>query len=191
MTRKQLFLAILISSASITLSGQEKLEREYRIPQKRVPTKAQNFVNKMQLEGNVKWFIEESLQGKSMEAKVISQKVKYSIEFDTLGNLQDIEIQIKKKQVPNNVWKNIDKELSSSLKKHKVIKIQQQLSGDSQQVLQAFLKKSFERITIKYELVVKGKAGKKKHLFEYTFSNSGNFEKREKIIFRNSDNLEY
>lgn len=191
MRLKQILLISFVLGLSFTLSGQEKLEREYRIRKNKVPAKAIHFVKSMQLKSTIKWYAEESLTGKSIEAKTTFKKIKYSIEFDTLGNLQDIEILIEKRQIPQHTWKTIDQELTSYFKKYKVVKIQKQLSGNSEQVLSAFLKNDFSNITIKYELIIKGKVKKKKHLFEYTFSDSGAFEKREKIVFRNSDNLEY
>lgn len=185
--------SLLIGSLFICtiLFAQEKFEREYRIKKNKVPQKAIAFVTSLKLKSKIKWFGEESSQGRSIEAKTKARKIKYSIEFDTLGNLQDVEIQIAKQQIPKATLEQIQKTLSTDFTKFKFVKIQKQLSGKSEAVLSSILQKKYTDVTIKYEIVLKGTLRKKKHLYEYTFSDDGMFEKREKIIFKNSDNLEY
>lgn len=173
------------------LCAQEKLEREYRIKRNKVPKKAIVFVKSLQLNNKIKWFGEESLHGSSIEAKTKVGKTKYSIEFDTLGNLQDVEIQIAKKQIPTRTLEKIQEKLGTDFTKFKFIKIQKQFSGKSEHVRSCILRKQYTEVTIKYEIVLKGTLQKKKGLYEYTFTDKGIYEKRERIIFKNSDNLEY
>lgn len=187
--KKNLLLSCLFICTA--LCAQEKLEREYRIKKNKVPQKAIAFVNSLQFNSKIKWFGEKSLQGTSIEAKTKVGRSKYSIEFDTLGNLQDVEIQITKKQIPAATLGNIQKKLGADFTKFKFVKIQKQLSGKTDNVRTSVLNKNYAGVTIKYEIVLKGTLQKKKYLFEYTFTDQGIYEKREKIIFKNSDNLEY
>ena len=48
-----------------------------------------------------------------------------------------------------------------------------------------------QRLTRKYEIVLKGKENKKYQMMEYLFSNEGKFEDKAIIIMKNTDNLEY
>ena len=48
-----------------------------------------------------------------------------------------------------------------------------------------------QRLTRKYEIVLKGKKNKKYQMVEYLFSNEGKFEDKAIIIMKNTDNLEY
>lgn len=191
MTLLKKIILLLCCLTSLYNFGQEKLEREYRIKAKTVPLKAKQFLDSLQIGNNIKWFGEESLQGKSIEAKTRFNKIKYSIEFDTLGNLQDVEIEISKKVIPPKILNSIDQQLRSDFKKYKFVKIQKQITGSNKQVITYLKGNKKAAILIKYEIVLKGIKKRKKYLYEYTFSDKGFTEKRERIVFRNSDNLEY
>lgn len=186
---RSLFLFLLIACC-IHARAQEKFEREYRLKKENIPSKAVEFVKKFNFDRAVKWFGEESLQGKSIEAKVKFNKTKYSIEFDTLGNLQDVEIEIPFQKIQKNSAQKIQEFFAKDFQKFKIIKIQKQFSGTPAEVLND-LKNNGNSSSIKYEIVVKGKDQSGRNLYEYTFSSAGDFEKKEKIIFRNSDHLEY
>ncbi|MFD2566197.1 hypothetical protein [Pseudotenacibaculum haliotis] len=184
-------ILFFVTIGTLSSYGQNKFEREYRIKEKDVPAKAVDFISLLKFDSNIKWYAEESSQGKSIEAKTKFKSVKYSIEFDTNGNLQDVEIEISTEDISKDTYSKIQNTFSSDFSKFKIIKIQKQLSGSEKKVLDHLLKETNNVITIKYEIVVKGKSNKGKNLYEYTFTNSGALEKREKIIFKNSDHLEY
>ena len=192
MNANKVFLTVfyLLFFAS-NLLAQNKFEREYRIKEKSVPKKAIDFISNLQFDSHIKWYAEESSQGKSIEAKTKYQKVKYSIEFSTDGQLQDVEIEIEGKDILKDVFSKIQNRFSSDFSKFKIVKIQKQLSGSDRGIINFLKKGTKSSVTIKYEIVAKGKSQKGKNLFEYTFSHTGEFEKREKIIFKNSDHLEY
>ena len=48
-----------------------------------------------------------------------------------------------------------------------------------------------QRLTRKYEIVLKGKENRKYQMMEYLFSNEGKFEHKATIMIKNTDNLEY
>lgn len=182
-----LTLIFLIQS----LEAQEKLEREYRIRKDIVPLKARTFIKSLSFLHTVKWYGEESLNGKSIEAKTKHNRRKYSIEFDTQGNLQDVEIEISKTKISNEAFKNILLNLEKEFVTFKIIKIQKQLTGSEKDIKKYIIDNIRNDVILKYEIVLKGKKSKGKQLYEFTFSEKGNLEKKEKIIFRNTDHLEY
>ncbi|MEL7341524.1 MAG: hypothetical protein AAGM67_13685, partial [Bacteroidota bacterium] len=84
-------LFIFISASG--LHAQEKLEKERRIQDDEVPAAARSFIDSCMFGGTIKWYSEEELDGMSVEAKLKEVGYRYSIEFDTLGQIEDVEIE--------------------------------------------------------------------------------------------------
>lgn len=184
-----LFLAVHYSN---NLCAQKKFEKESRIKQKDVPFKALQFINSLELNKKVKWYQEEGFKTKSIEAKFKLNKIKYSLEFDTLGIIEDLEIEAN--------WKGLDARLLDSIfliikkdcLKHKIVKLQIQYSGDESAIFTK-IKTLVNNVnlTIKYELIITCKIKKNVDLYEYLFSETGKLLSISKIVFRNSSHLEY
>ena len=189
---KQDFLLLLLLLGLFTANGQIKLEREYRLPMESVPLSAREYVDAFAFSSKVKWYYEENLLGNSIEAKVKENKKRYSIEFDTLGNLQDIEVEAKWNQLPDKAKVQIVEELTRKFTKHKIDKLQFQYSGHKE-VLLALIQHGItsDRYTTKYEIVVNAKTAGERRLYEITFNAAGVLEQLSEIIFKNTDNLEY
>ena len=185
---KKLFLLFFVLSCNSILA-QKKYEREFGIKEKDVPEKAVIFINNMSFDKTVKWYREEGLTGESIEAKTTYKKNKFSIEFDTLGNVEDIEIMTSWSMLEDNTKSSICSRLSSDFKKFKLQKIQLHYTGSSSDLQSFFTSKN--GLTKKYEIVVEGKTEEGYQRFEYTFTAEGTFEKRAEIISRNTDILEY
>ena len=192
MSRKILCIGFFCLLSATLVFGQEKYEKESRIKLGEAPLLARQFLDSLNFNRKIKWYMEESLNGKSIEAKSKYQKQRYSIEFDTLGNLQDVEMEIKWDHLSNPLKDSIKQNLKKEFEKFKFIKIQEQLTGSRSDIISYLLKRK-EKIglTTRYEIVLKGVAAGQVDLFEYTFAESGSIEKRAKVIFRNTDNLEY
>lgn len=174
----------------LTVSGQTKFEREYRIKEQDVPQKALTFMDSLSLRGKIKWFAEESQDGKTIEAKTVYNKDKYSIEFDSIGNVLDVEKKVSFKNLKPDLIKNICQQLSRNLSKHKIIKTQIQWMGNTN-VLSELIKegKSSEDYTENYEMVVKGKKDGQSSYYEFLLDSKGQVVKVLEIIQRGSDNL--
>jgi len=172
--------------------AQEKFEKESRISEEEIPAIAKSFIKEIQSEKKVRWYMEQSQSGTSIEAKFTSARKDYSIEFDSLGSIEDIEIIIDWNEIAEGVTQNIRQEMNSKFEKWKIRKIQIQYTGDREVLLELGKnKKPTEDYVIKYEIVVKGKKEGRPKLFEMTFSEQGEFLKSSTIIFKNTDILEY
>lgn len=190
---KKIFIGLLsYFLLTCSLFAQQKYEREYRVKPEEVPGAARDFLNSCSFSAKVKWYGEESLEGHSVEAKLKEENVKYSIEFDTLGNLQDVEIDIAWQEIEQRTQENILANLNQEFEKHRLIKIQLQWTGSEEALLELIrtgkTDKAFNR---KYEIVLKGKKDKKSAWYEFLFSEDGSIERKAIIIFRNTDNLDY
>lgn len=183
-----LFLAIF----SNQLYAQIKYEKESRLKEKDVPTIALDFIDSLAVGRKVRWYFEEGLNRTSIEAKFKMNDQKYSIEFDTVGNLEDVEIQLDWDELNKSLRDSIDFYLGHDCKKFKVKKIQIQYSGD-RSVLLPKLKTGESRgnYIVRYEVVAKCCKEENVTLLEYLFSDSGQKLTVSQIVFKNSSHLEY
>jgi hypothetical protein len=184
---KTLVLFLLLCPALCI--SQVKVEKESRIKTDEVPDKAIKFVKTVGFDKKIKWYREESADSVSIEGKTKYNKQKYSIEFDTLGTIQDIEIKIQWTDLPEAVQHSVDSCLSHNFQTYQVKKIQEQFSGSDNQMSK--FTETTDGLTIKYEIVISGKSNGEIEWFECTFDQNGLWEKSRRIIFSNSDNLEY
>lgn len=180
----------LISSISIS---QEKFEKEYRIDFSEAPKKSQQIITKWEFPKKVKWYAEESNDGKTFEAKTCYKKHRYSIEFSESGEILDVEKTVKFKKLENSLQHVITKTLTKKYKKFKIKKTQIQLKGIENELYEMVfgLKSITKSIVRNYELIVKAKKDSDYELYEILFDENGNIVKELKFKLTNSLNLEF
>ena len=122
-------ILLLVVQYSSNLYAQEKYEKESRIKQKNVPSKALLFIDSLNFKNKIKWYKEEGLYRKSFEAKFKYNKARYSVEFDTLGNIEDLEIEVDWEDLKSNISDSISLQLKIDCIKHKIVKVQKQYKG--------------------------------------------------------------
>lgn len=172
--------------------AQQKYEKESRIEHSEVPQQAIAFIDALAFNTKIKWYLEQGLNEKSIEAKFKHSKKKYSIEFDTLGNIQDIEIIIKNNDVKEAVKKSIQESLNTDCIKHTIDKIQIQYTGPQTSLLAKIkINQDTSELKTHYEVVVKCKNQESSEVFEYLFDSLGTRISKTKFIFKNSSHLEY
>ncbi|MBK7474895.1 MAG: hypothetical protein IPI11_02330 [Haliscomenobacter sp.] len=187
------YFALLICLAlPFHLFAQDKFEKESRIKPDEIPAEALSFMDSLNYEAKIKWFKEEGLTRKSIEAKFKYENTKFSVEFNLLGNIEDIEIEVN--------WQNIEPETTDSISKHlqldcskfKIVKVQKQFAGSKNDLFFRFPNEAnSEKTEIKYEIIVKCYQQKEVNLFEYSFNEKGIPLTKSKIVFKNSSHLEY
>ena len=181
------FLAI-----SLAGSAQVKYEQEFRVKEDQVPAEATAYLAGIPFERKVKWFKEISQDGVSFEAKSKLRGQKFSIEFDTLGYLEDIEIDIEENEVPSASWRAINDYFLETFDKTKVEKIQKQWTGDPMKLREML--ETGDEVTghvTRYEIVLRGFAGGKPKLYELLFDSDGRNLKKLEIVPRYTDNLDF
>lgn len=190
---KFIYILLLIAfTCSSNLIAQEKFEKESRIKGDDAPTKAQLFIDSLNVNNKVKWYKEEGLNRQSIEAKFKHDKAKHSVEFNTLGHVEDIEIETNFKDLESNLKEAIILKLKLDCSKHKIVKVQKQYTGSESHLVSTFkTDKTSPSLTIKYELVIRCRQQKKVNLFEYLFNDAGELISTSKIVFKNSSHLEY
>ncbi len=189
---KTAVILISLYISSINVTGQKKYEREYDLKKENVPGMAITFMDSCCPNSKVKWYGEESLTGKTIEAKINYKGSLYSIEFDTSGYIQDVEKKTGIDDIPKNARLAIVNKLDSIFSKHKIEKVQVQWVGYNQALYELIEKRnSTLPYTTNYEIVVKGRKGKSTKMYEVLFSMDGVILRVSEIVQRNSDNLDY
>jgi len=189
---------IIISSISFLLLfpfvsiAQHKYEREYRMKSEMIPQSAKRFIDSISTDLKVKWYKEIGLNDVSFEAKFKHKNKQFSVEFDTLGILQDVEFVIKKCEIAPKVYNKIKGKLDSLYQKWKFQKIQMNYTGSNNNLITSIKKnKPTDRIKFSYEIVLKGKALGNTHLYEITFNDQGEMQNIQQIVQDKADHLEY
>jgi len=171
-------------------SAQTKFEREYRINSAEVPKEAKSFVDSCNFMGKIKWYAEESQDGKTFEAKTRHLGKKYSIEFDTTGVLQDIEKEVEFDKLDKSLQVPMGKTLGNHFKSYKVRKIQIQWTGE-RDVLLKLIKNghSDKPYTTQYEIIVKARKNGISRYYEVLLDASCDLLKILEIKQQSADNL--
>jgi hypothetical protein len=186
-----LILVLFLVSFSPVFS-QEKFEKERRIKVEEVPPKALSFMDSLHFQPKIRWYLEEGISNKSVEAKFRRNQARYSVEFNEMGEIEDIEKEIEWEDIDLKVRQSMNQQLGMDCTKYKKTRVQRQFTG-SRQELFAWLNhgQKDQNTVIKYEIVVRCRKGRQVDLYEYLFDAEGEFVTRSKIVFRKSSHLEY
>ncbi len=172
--------------------AQKKLEREYHIKPNAVPKQAAELISR--LFENVKpvWHGEQSLQGTTIEGKFKYKGRRYSVEFDSTGKLEDIELLGKLGDIPKDAREKLSKALEDSFSRYRVVKTQIQWRGSEKQLKQA-IEEGIDSKTpqIRYELVIRGKRKDMTLYYEAQADKDGKLTSLREIIQSNASNLIY
>lgn len=173
------------------LPAQTKFEFERRMDPTAVPSSSLAFVEQLQPDRKVRWFREISEQDTTVEAKTKYRGQWLSVEFHRWGALEDAETNVPYPSLPEMVRDSICEQLFRQTERFRIDKTQIQYSGPETAVVEALTNDAPERVTVRYELVVKAETEKGFELLEFLFDERGTQLKRSTIKFQNTDHLDY
>lgn len=171
--------------------GQQKFERESRISKSDLPAFAVDFQSLFKDNQSMKWYREEGLNRESIETKYRRNGKVFSVEFDTLGVIEDVEIKTKLNELPEQVQENICNTLEKESDSYAIDKIQRQYTGSQSDLEQTALSGECADCTTNYEVVVRMKHDEQLVSFEYLFDHEGSVITRSEIVIQTSSHLEY
>ncbi|MFD1062838.1 hypothetical protein ACFQ1Q_06230 [Winogradskyella litorisediminis] len=164
---------------SVTLIGQEKNEKEERIDFVELPISIQNISKSLPDNAKrIKYYLEVDGSKKSFEIKLKYKSVRYSIEFSEEGELEDIEVLSKFKDIEDSIKTQITSYFEKNFEKHKIIKLQHQYIFNNTSSASEFMKiimSENDKTLPNFELIVEVKTLEKRELREITFNPTGNF----------------
>ncbi len=160
------------------VSGQVKYEREYRITPNDVPEEAREFIHQFPFKRQVRWYRNQYENSSTIEAKVRHNGRLYSIDFDQLGSLNDLEVEIKWKEIPTDIGIQITRNLDSLFVKHRIIRIQAQFCEED---IRAMVKNGIDKYLnqANFEIIVEGQSHRGKLQYEILFSEEGAVMRKE------------
>ncbi|HEY1010186.1 MAG: hypothetical protein ACO1NS_12505 [Daejeonella sp.] len=189
---KRTLIILFLVSAFSAVSAQNKLEREYRIKQSEVPAKALEFVESSFKGVKIKWYGEENLDGKAIEAKGKRDGRLYSIKFDTNGVLHDIEMVIKFGDIPEGTRLRIEKNLQDRFSRYSIQKTQKQWLGATDDLRALAEGKPVSgQYSTNYEISLQGTKDRRTDYFEVLANADGEIVRESKIVQRNNQHLIY
>jgi hypothetical protein len=177
---------------SNTLNGQElKNEKEVRISSSDAPLSAQSTIDNYKVRKKVKWYKQTNFEHVSFEAKFRKQGDFYSVSFDTLGEVIDIEKLIKRKDLDHKEQEKIDTIFCRAFDKFKIIKCQIQFTSDTYNLNKFFENEIYkERADVNYEIEVEGKSNNWLK-FEFLINSEGLILRKREIVDVSTENLNY
>ena len=173
--------------------GQTKTEIEKRVDVENVPSKAVEDLSEDVKEfDKVKWYYQEDGYKRVFEAKFKQFSQQYSVEFDTLGNIANVEIIIKKRQVPKKTLKKMMSYLEEEFEDYKIRKIQREHLGEDDDLMDLIEENELDDdLTIKYEVGVNAKIDNQRKLYEISFDHDGKVLTLREVIIQSTDILDY
>ena len=118
------FLLILLTT--VDSFGQYKYEKESRIHSSELPFQLDLDFDAYAGVKRLKWYKELNVDQVHYEAKFRFEGSDYSVEFDSLGLLEDVEILCKSKDLPVLKRTSIEQYLNTNYKKWKITRAQKQ-----------------------------------------------------------------
>ena len=189
MKKIQQFSFLLLCFMCFLSFSQVKFEKEYRISEQSVPTKALEFIGEVGLTSSVKWYVEQSQEGRSYEAKTRSRRNRLSIEFDSLGGILEVEKKVRFSDLDPEQVSVIKNQLGERFERVTIKKIQVHWSGLRRDLLKIVQEGSTIATATHFEIVLRSL--KDKEHYEVLLTRDGQFSKVLKIRPGSFDNLEY
>ena len=185
-------LSILFLLTSFSLVAQNKTEVERSISATAVPSAARAWLHETYASTpRLHWYLERSSGETSYEAKLRHRGAWHSVEFDEDGALQDVEIIVELSALPETARRGMAAYFDTTYTKHRIRKIQQQLTGPPEVVRAVIQGEPGEEVTYRYEVEFYGKSRRSKALWEGLFDDQGQLLERKRIVLRPTDNLMY
>jgi hypothetical protein len=184
------FIVVLFFFTPLLVFGQVKMEKELKVQRSRVPVKALKWLDDaIDQKNQLKWYYQTDGDYDSFEAKFKRNRKSFSVEFNTEGIIQDIEIKEHWRKLPLLVRNNISDYLQTQFSKSRVDNVEIQYSGSEEALKKWESNNGTSQIEVKYEIEFYGKAKNNKKFWEGLFDRDGNILGKREIIISPSNNL--
>ncbi|HET8735228.1 MAG TPA: hypothetical protein VFM69_01385 [Pricia sp.] len=188
-------LTLSLLCCSFHGGAQVKNEREYRIDSVEFPNKAIRLMTDyLDTARRIRYFKEYDGARIHYEIKLILNRKKYSVEFDSIGNLMDVETYIENGDIPSEARQNIETYLKSEYTRYRIVKVQRQYPKSSYRQDDTLLENAFKGVidsTINYEMVIAGRKKKGFEDYEISFDGTGQIVSNRNFISIGYDHILY
>ncbi len=184
------FLLVLLTK--VDSFGQYKYEKESRIHSSELPFQLDLDFDAYAGVKRLKWYKELNVDQVHYEAKFRFEGSDYSVEFDSLGVLEDVEVLCRFKNLEDSLSRQLTRNINSLYKKWKIDKLQEQYLINLD-VLKAVLDQSLslKDLSSNYEMeLIVLEQGERNH-YELLFDSNLNLIRIRRIVKDSSLNLEF
>lgn len=186
-----IFTIVLFLFGMLSISFGQKQEIEKRVKPNVVPANAVNWIKKVKIKKKrLRWYFEVTSGKKSYEAKYVHKSQLYSVEFDTLGNIEDVEVLLKKRELDSKTMELIESTIDDRFLKFNIVKIQVQYMGAGDDLLQ-WMNGGQVSVNKQYEVEFEAKEDGVWRMYEGTFTAKGTLVNSREIVVRSTENLNY
>lgn len=193
MPRKLNVIWVMLLMLLASVSYGQKREIEKAVSSADVPENAKKWLDDT-YEGNpnVRWFFQTDGEKEVFEAKLKWKRKWHSVEFLPDGEILNIEILMRHKDLDKEVQQNLSTYLNDTYQRSKIDRIQIQYTGDSGDLEDLIDENEMgPSLTIMYEIEYFGRQNGKNNIWEGHFDKQGNFIKKRAIELRSTDVLNY
>lgn len=170
---------IICCLISFQVFSQKKYEKESRISENEFPKSAAELLEVYTRDAKRLRFYRETDSSKiSFEAKFKLEGKKYSVEFNSDSILEDVEIEISFRKLPEALKQKISSHLEDNSEKYSIKKVQKQYYHKKNASVTNTLASAFKNDDtdfINYEIVVWRSSEKDTGMVEFTFNKHGEF----------------
>ena len=195
MGNKQVFFILLLFFSGIFMHAQNKYEQEHRILKKQFPEKALTTITKkLEDARHIRYYKEIDSTKINYKVKFKKDRLRYSVNYDKQGVLENIGIIIKPIDIPTGSFTKIEAYLTAEFNKYRIKKIHQQYPVSTDEDAEITIKNAFQNLIlpeINYVLIVVGKKGKTHQEYEFFFNAEGDLIKLRKTLPPNYDHILY
>ncbi|WP_226390430.1 hypothetical protein [Penaeicola halotolerans] len=189
-----IFVIVALTSIQVSLAQDAlspKVEREVSIKQRDVPQPAKDWlVDTFEDIKRPNWYKEFNEIGYSYEAKFKLKNHFYSVKFDSLGIILDVEIELKLSELSEELQLALKDYFTANYETYQINKIQIQYTGLPDDLEDFFDEDEKEGITTRYEIEYRGKVDSNKdEIWEALFTEKGKFIQKRVIKVSSTDNL--
>ncbi len=145
------------------LASAQKVELEQRVPETKLPAGMLEMLSEKYPEyKRMRYYEERNEQGRFFEAKFCFRKSRYSVKFDTLGQLVDVERRIRFRELPVETARLIRQDLGQYFQRYTIRDLQERLVNGE---------------VIGYEMELQGKSSDHLGYFEAQYMRNGERER--------------
>lgn len=175
------------------ITAQDKNEIEKRVNPESIPSIAvKDLSDILGADHKVKWYYQEDGSKKVYEAKFKIKRKRYSVEFDTLGKIYNVEINADLKKFSKQNTELLSENLLALFNDYTIRKIQFEYFGKETDLFKLISDgKVGDGLSQQYEVEIIVKLNKQKKLYEIILSDKFTLISKREIRLKSTDLLDY
>lgn len=173
--------------------SQTKVEYEKRIDESEIPSALrEKLYNCFDKKVKIKWFFQKDGQKEVFEAKFKYNEHFYSVEFNLMKVIQNVEIIITENELKKTTLEAIHTKISKEFKDFSILKMQREYRGNPEDLYNVIgLKRYSKKLDIFYDIELNVKQNRRRQKYEMILDENFNINLIRKVKLKSTDILDY